>query len=111
MLACRAVLVLIEALILLMPLMEHFCKWDKFLQGGPDVEFGILCMLLFAGLVLLMAHRAITSPRLNLLAHRVIALPLRCLKISGVPSFLFLTRRISGTSLSISSLAGSPLRI
>ncbi len=80
--ACRAVLILIEVLILLMPLMEHFCKWDKFLQGGPDVEFGILCLLLFAGLVLLTAHRAVTSPLLALLAYRLIALPVRCLSIS-----------------------------
>ncbi len=106
---CRTVLILTAFVIALMPITEHFYGWDKFLQGGRDVEFGILCLLLFAGLVLLMAHRAVTSPRLNLLAHRVIALPRRCLRISGVPSFT--TRKIPGTSLSISSLPGSPLQI
>ena len=70
MIGCRAVLILTALLILLMPLTEHLYAWDKFLQGGPDVEFGILCLLLFAGLVLLMAHRAVTSPLLVLLAHR-----------------------------------------
>jgi hypothetical protein len=118
MLACRAVLILIEVLILLMPLMEHFCKWDKFLQGGPDVEFGILCMLLFAGLVLLTAHRAVTSPLLALLAYRLIALPLRCLSISchsPLTSSSFEARRGQGNIPAFSSLSGTqtgiPLRI
>ena len=79
MFGCRAVLILTEVLLLLMPLTEHFCRWDKFLQGGPDVEFGVLCLLLFAGLVVLTSYRAVTSPFLVLLAYRLIALPLRCL--------------------------------
>jgi hypothetical protein len=118
MLACRAVLILIEALILLMPLMEHFCKWDKFLQGGPDVEFGILCLLLFAGLVLLTAHRAVTSPFLLLLSHRLIALPVRCLSMprqSPLTLSSFHERCRKGTTLTLSSLCGTltgiPLRI
>ena len=85
-LACRAVLILTEVLILLMPLTEHFCKWDKLLRGGPDVEFGLLSLLLFAGLVLLTAYRQVTSPFLVLLACWVIALPLA---ISGnIPPFV-----------------------
>jgi hypothetical protein len=108
---CRTVLILTALLIFLMPLTEHFYSWDKFLHGGRDVEFGTLCLLLFVGLVLLMAHRAMTSPLAVLLAHRVIALPQQCLKISGVPSFLFLPRKIPGTFLSISYLPGTPLRI
>jgi hypothetical protein len=114
MLACRAVLILIEVLILLMPLMEHYCKWDKFLRGGPDVEFGILCLLLFAGLVLLTAHRAVTSPFLVLLAYRLIALPVRCLPISRdwlLTSSFFQARCRQGTPLAFSSLSGTPLRI
>jgi hypothetical protein len=115
MLACRAILILTEMLILLMPLTEHFCKWDKFLQGGPDVEFGILSLLLFAGLVLLTAYRAVTTPFLVLLAYRLIALPLRCVSISGhlslaASSFQALVRR--GTPpAAFSPLAGIPLRI
>jgi hypothetical protein len=117
-LACRAVLILIEVLILLMPLMEHYCKWDKFLRGGPDVEFGILCLLLFAGLVLLTAHRAVTSPFLALLAYRLVALPVRCL---SMPRYSFLSwssfheRCREGTTFAFSSLSGTltgtPLRI
>jgi hypothetical protein len=59
---CRAVLILTSLLILLMPVSEHVVHWDRFLQGGSDLEFGILCLLLFAGLVLLIAHSSTNSP-------------------------------------------------
>jgi hypothetical protein len=115
MLACRAVLILTEVLLLLMPLSEHFWQWDRFLRGGPDVEFGILSLLLFAGLVLLTAYREVTSPFLVLLAYRLIALPLQCLSISRhLPLTLswFQARYGQGTPpLAFSSLAGTPLRI
>jgi hypothetical protein len=110
MFACRAVLILTALLIALMPLTEQLYGWDKFLQGGSDVEFGILCLLLFAGLVLLMAHRAVTSPLLVLLSNRLIALPLRCLRISGPASFLLQARCNQKTLLAF-SLPGIPLRI
>jgi hypothetical protein len=64
---CRVVLILTSLLILLMPLSEHVAHWDRFLQGGSDLEFGILCLLLFAGLVLLIAHSAAKSPLFLLL--------------------------------------------
>jgi hypothetical protein len=64
---CRAVLILTSLLILLMPLSEHALHWDRFLQGGSDLEFGILCLLLFAGLVLLIADSAAKSPLFLLL--------------------------------------------
>jgi hypothetical protein len=109
MVGCRAVLILTALLILVMPLTEHLYGWDKFLQGGPDVEFGILCLLLFAGLVLLMAHRAVTSPLLVLLAHRIIALPLRCLRICSPASFFVL--QAQEAPLNFSSFPVTPLRI
>jgi hypothetical protein len=114
MLACRAVLILTEVLILLMPLTEYFCEWDKFLRGGPDVEFGLLSLLLFAGLVLLTAYREVTSPFLVLLAYRLIDLPLRCLSISRhlpLTSSLFQAPSRQGTPPAFFSPAGSPLRI
>lgn len=113
-LACRAVLFLTEVLLLLMPLTEHFWQWDKFPRGGPDVEFGILSLLLFAGLVLLTAYRVVTSPFLVLLAYRLIALPLRCLSISRhllVTSNLFQARCRRRTLLAFFSPAETPLRI
>jgi hypothetical protein len=114
MLACRAVLILTEVLLLLMPLTEHFCQWDRFLRGGRDVEFGMLSLLLFAGLVLLTAYREVTSPFLVLLAYRLIALPLRCLSISRhLPLTLSWSQAGYGqrTPLAFPSLAGTPLRI
>ena len=111
---CRAVLILTELLLLLMPLTEHFCRWDKFLQGGPDVEFGVLSLLLFAGLVLVTAYRAVTSPFLALLAHRLIALPLRCLSTFGhfpLASSFFHGRVRQATPPTVSPFAGIPLRI
>lgn len=115
MLACRAVLILTEVLLLLMPLSEYFFQWDRFLRGGPDVEFGILSLLLFAGLVLLTAYREVTSPFLVLLAYRLIALPLRRLSISRylpLTSSWFQVAYGPGTPLlALPSLAGTPLRI
>jgi hypothetical protein len=114
MLACRAILILTAVLTLLMPLTEHLCKWDKFLRGGPDVEFGILSLLLFAGLVLLTAHRAVTAPFLVLLAYGLIALPLRCLSISDQFSLawsFFHARVGQGTPPAFPSLGRIPLRI
>jgi hypothetical protein len=112
---CRAVLLLTGVLLLLMPLTEHFCRWDKFLRGGPDVEFGILSLLLFAGLVMVTAYRAATAPFLVLLAYRLIALPLRCLRLSGhffLASFSFPARSSQGIpSAAFSPLVGIPLRI
>jgi hypothetical protein len=112
--ACRAVLIFTEVLLLLMPFSEHFCRWDRFLQGGPDVEFGVLSLLLFAGLVLLTSYRTVTSPFLVLLAYRLIALPLRSLSTF---SYVFLTWSLSRawirqeTPLTFSPLTGIPLRI
>jgi hypothetical protein len=110
-LCCRAVLILTEMLILLMPLTEHFCTWDKFLRGGPDVEFGVLSLLLFAGLVLLTSYRAVTLPFLVLLAYRLIALPVRCLRISGVVFFSLPSRRSQEAPLGLWSIPGTPLQI
>jgi hypothetical protein len=111
---CRAVLILTEVLLLLMPITEHFCRWDRFLQGGPDVEFGVLSLFLFAGLVLVTAHRAVTSPFLVLLAYRLIALPLRRLSTFGhfsLASSFFHGRVRQGTPPAVSPLTGISLRI
>jgi len=89
-------------------------RW-KINNLGPDVEFGILSLLLFAGFVLLTAYRAVTSPFFVLLAYRLIALPSRCLSISGRLSLAssFLHARVNeGTPPdAFSPLAGIPLRI
>jgi hypothetical protein len=113
-LGCRAVLILTGLLLLLMPFADHLSGCDRILQGGPDPEFGVLCLLLFAGLVLLMAHRAAASSfLLSLLAHRPIAFPLRFLLLSVHPSSPMYpqARSSEGTPPILSPLSGTPLRI
>jgi hypothetical protein len=57
------VLVLLTALLLMvMPVTEHLCNWDRFLRGGPDVEFSILAWLLFAAMIVLSMHGTMLHP-------------------------------------------------
>jgi hypothetical protein len=57
------VLVLLTTLLLLaMPITEHMCNWDKFLRGGPDVEFSLLAGLLFAAIVVLSMNGTMLQP-------------------------------------------------
>jgi hypothetical protein len=98
--------------IVLMPLSEHLMYWDMFLHGGSDLEFGILCLLLFAGLVPLMAYRAETSlVRVLFWMH---ASPRRLLVLSlGLPMTLLLPspRSCRGESPGTAARCGTPLRI
>jgi hypothetical protein len=113
-LGCLAVLVLTALLILLMPFTEHFCRWDTFPRGGPDLEFFVLCLLLLAGLVLVMAHRSTASPFFRLLAHRLIIVPYgsRAFFARGPFSLLSSKRDFSqGADSTFLSFPGIPLRI
>jgi hypothetical protein len=57
------VLVVLTMLLLMaMPVTEHLCNWDRFLRGGPDVEFSVLAWLLFAAMVVLSMHGAMLRP-------------------------------------------------
>ncbi len=60
--AVRLLLLLTSVLILVMPLTESLCNWDRFLRGGSDVEFTLLAGLLFAALVVLAMERSMTQP-------------------------------------------------
>lgn len=61
--ALSRVLVLLTTLLLLaMPVTEHLCNWDRFLRGGPDVEFSVLAWLLFAAMVVLSMHGTMLRP-------------------------------------------------
>jgi hypothetical protein len=58
------VLILLTTLLLMvMPVTEHLCNWDRFLRGGPDVEFSVLAWLLFAAMIVLSMHGTILQPR------------------------------------------------
>jgi hypothetical protein len=58
----RVLIMLTTLLLLAMPITEHLCNWDRFLRGGPDVEFSVLAWLLFAAMVVLSMHGAMLRP-------------------------------------------------
>jgi hypothetical protein len=47
---------------MVMPITEHLCNWDRFLRGGPDVEFSVLAGLLFAAMIVLSMHGTMMQP-------------------------------------------------
>jgi hypothetical protein len=58
----RLLVLLTTVLLLVMPVTEHLCNWDRFLRGGPDVEFNLLAWLLFAAMVVLSMHGTMLRP-------------------------------------------------
>jgi hypothetical protein len=58
----RVLVLLTTLLLLVMPITEHLCNWDKFLRGGPDVEFSLLAGLLFAAMVVLSMNGTVLQP-------------------------------------------------
>jgi hypothetical protein len=58
----RLLVLLTTVLLLVMPITEHLCNWDKFLRGGADVEFSLLAGLLFTAMVVLSMNGTILQP-------------------------------------------------
>jgi hypothetical protein len=58
----RVLVLLTTLLLLVMPITEHLCNWDKFLRGGPDIEFSLLAGLLFAAMVVLPMDGTMLQP-------------------------------------------------
>ena len=83
--AGRLLVLLTSLLILVMPLTEHLCNWDRFLRGGSDVEFNLLAGLLFAALVILAMDRSMTQPLVAMIARTLT-------RWVGVPGLLLLAR-------------------
>lgn len=70
----RVLVFLTTLLLLVMPVTEYLCNWDKFLRGGPDVEFSLLAGLLFWAMVVLSMDGTMFQPRMlapQLLRHAV----------------------------------------
>lgn len=67
--AGRLLLSLACALLIVMPWTEYFCRFDRFLRGGNDLELGLLALITFYCLVLLLA-RHLKQEIANLLAVR-----------------------------------------
>ena len=111
----RLVVVLAGLLTVLMPLTESMSTWDRFLRGGPDLEFGLLGILVSIGLIALIAHRITLSPFfLRMIVDRVETSP-ALLRLSSAGPFAPAVKDIrngaehgfhTGLSLSI-----TPLRI
>ena len=59
----RVLVLLTTMLLLAMPVTEHLCNWDRFLRGGPDVEFSLLAGLLFVAMVVLSMNGTMLQPR------------------------------------------------
>jgi hypothetical protein len=58
----RLLVLLTTLLLMVMPVTEHLCNWDRFLRGGPDVEFSMLAWLLFAAMIVLSMHGTMLHP-------------------------------------------------
>lgn len=58
----RVLILLTTLLLMVMPVTEHLCNWDRFLRGGPDVEFSVLAWLLFAAMIVLSMHGTMLQP-------------------------------------------------
>lgn len=58
----RVLVVLTALLLMAMPITEHMCNWDRFLRGGPDVEFSVLAGLLFVAILVLSMRGAMLRP-------------------------------------------------
>jgi hypothetical protein len=52
----RLLAALTTLLLIVMPLTEHLCTWDKFLRGGQDFEFGLLGIASLLCLVLVLSQ-------------------------------------------------------
>ena len=59
-----------------MPLTEHLWTWDKFLRGGPDVEFGLLGIVSILCLVLVLSQHYKQVINLLLTLRRLIGFAL-----------------------------------
>jgi hypothetical protein len=59
--ASRLILLLTTILLVVMPATEHYWTWDRFASIGHDLEFSALSVLIFCGLVALIAQHVILS--------------------------------------------------
>jgi hypothetical protein len=101
-------------LLALMPLTERLTTWDKFFQGGHDVEFGLLWITAFFSLTAILSSDYERSVATVLSAQCLIRLLSRRTRISAAQRLLSgdiaisPLERTSGRSLEVCSC---PLRI
>ena len=54
----RLLLGLVAVLMIAMMWTERFLTWDKFLQGGQDLELSLMALVVFLCLIILLAQRS-----------------------------------------------------
>jgi hypothetical protein len=72
----RLLVGLTTLLLAVMPLTEHLWTWDKFLWGGPDVEFGLLGIASILCLMLVLSQHYKQVINLLLTTRRLIGFAL-----------------------------------
>lgn len=77
---------LLGLLAVFMPAMmwtERFLTWDKFLQGGQDLELGIVALVAFLCLILLLAQRSQQALHRRLAVYSLLAIAGQGLKLAS----------------------------
>jgi hypothetical protein len=83
----RIVLLFTALIVLLMPWTEYFWHFDKFLQGGQDLELGLLSIATLFCLVLVLLQHGQHSVRLSLSMRRWASIVFQHPKITVPGSF------------------------
>jgi hypothetical protein len=110
----RIILLLMGVLMLTMPVTERLWTSDQFICTGQYFELSLMGVLLFCGMVVLMAEQVIVSPLfLLMIAHHIKAPPIRKLmnRAYGLMSLIRLMRlmRLIGSLAVDSSRRDTPL--
>lgn len=69
----RALIGLLAFLMVAMLWTERFFTWDKFLQGGQDLELSLVALVVFLCLILLLAQRSRQAVTLHLAIAQLLA--------------------------------------
>lgn len=113
----RMLIGLIAFLMMAMMWTERFMTWDKFLQGGQDLELSLVTLIVFLCLIILLARRSQQAVALHLAVFQFVsAIRERALLMAARFMANHLRRRIIETSAApwlgtFSGICLSPLRI
>lgn len=69
----RALISLIAFLMVAMMWTERFLTWDRFLQGGQDLELSLVALVVFLCLIILLAQKSQQAVALHLAVCRLLS--------------------------------------
>ena len=69
----RLLLGLVAFLMMAMMWTERFMTWDRFLQGGQDLELSLVALVIFLCLIILLAQRSQQAMVVHLMLCRLLA--------------------------------------